>query len=108
MFDTRPIVWVGSARKAFSTFPTSVRDKFAEALTMVAEGFHPDIAKPLTGQLAVRHNKEAYRTIYAIKLSDAVYVLHAFQKKSKSGIKTPREDIALIQQRLKRIREGLA
>ena len=85
----------------------------ARALTIVAEGRMPDIAKPLTGfgsgvmELALRHRGDVYRTVYALQIGDDIWVVHAFQKKSKTGIKTPRQDIDLIDERLKRLRERL-
>ena len=74
-------------------------------------GGMPKDAKPFKGvgsgvfEIAVRYNKEAYRTILAVQLGEKIYVLHAFQKKSKSGISTPKEDIDLIRRRLKDAKE---
>jgi phage-related protein len=82
-------------------------------LTIIAEGGKPDKAKPLKGidggvfEIALPHRGEAYRVIYAIQIEDAVWVIHAFQKKSKTGIKTPQKEIDLIKDRLKRIKEAL-
>jgi phage-related protein len=58
-------------------------------------------------EIALRHRTDAYRAVYAVQLGDALYVVHAFQKKSKSGIKTPKQDVDVIRQRLKRLKEGL-
>ena len=83
------------------------------ALTIVAEGGFPDIAKPLKGlglsvfEVALKHHTDAYRVVYAVQFRDAVWILHAFQKKSKSGSKTPKAEIDLIEQRLKRLKEAL-
>jgi len=85
----------------------------ARALTVVAEGGHPDIAKPLHGfgsgvlELALRHRGDAYRVVYALQMGPDVWVVHAFQKKSKAGIKTPKAEIDLIAERLKRLKEAL-
>ena len=74
-------------------------------------GGMPKDAKPFKGvgsgvfEIAVRYNKEAYRTVLAVQLGEKIYVLHAFQKKSKSGISTPKEDIDLIRRRLKDAKE---
>ena len=74
----------------------------------------PDIAKPLTGfgagvmELALRHRGDAFRVVYALRIDADIWVIHAFQKKSKSGIKTPRQEIDLIHERLKRLKERLA
>jgi len=74
----------------------------------------PDVAKPLTGfgagvmELALRHRGDAFRVVYALRLDADIWVIHAFQKKSKSGIKTPRQEIDLLRERLKRLKERLA
>ena len=74
-------------------------------------GGMPKDAKPFKGvgsgvfEIAVRYNKKAYRTVLAVQLGEKIYVLHAFQKKSKSGISTPKEDIDLIRRRLKDAKE---
>lgn len=83
------------------------------ALTILAEGRMPDIAKPLTGfgsgvmELALRHRGDAFRVVYALRIGDDIWVIHAFQKKSKTGIKTPQQEIDLIHERLKRLKERL-
>ncbi len=83
------------------------------ALRIAAQGEKADAAKPMTGfgagvfEIAVRHRRDAYRTVYAVQLDDDVWVLHAFQKKSKTGIKTPKHEIDLIRERIKRIMEQL-
>lgn len=85
----------------------------ARALTVVAEGRHPDIAKPLAGlgsgvlELALKHRGDAFRIVYAVQIGADVWVVHAFQKKSKSGIATPKVEIDLIRDRLKRLKEAL-
>lgn len=85
----------------------------ARALTMVAEGGFPDLAKPLKGlgsgvfELALRYRSDAYRVVYAVQIGDDIWVLHAFQKKSASGIKTPKVEIDLITERLKRLKDLL-
>lgn len=107
----RPINWIKAARKDFQTFPPAAQTDLARALTMVARGGTPDIAKPLTGlgsgvmELALRHRGDALRVIYAVQFRDAVWVLHAFQKKSKRGILTPKMEIEVIRERLKRLKE---
>jgi phage-related protein len=85
----------------------------ARALTILAEGQMPDIAKPLTGlgswvmELALRYRGDAFRVVDALQIGDDIWVIHAFQKKSKSGIRTPRQEIDLVRERLKRLREML-
>lgn len=83
------------------------------ALRMAAQGEKADVAKPMKGlgagvfEIAVRHRGDAYRTVYAVQLDDDVWVLHAFQKKSKTGIKTPKHEIDVIRERIKRVMERL-
>ena len=85
----------------------------ARALTILAEGRMPDIAKPLTGfgsgvmELALRYRGDAFRLVYALQIGDDIWVVHAFQKKSKTGIKTPKREMDLINERLKRLRKIL-
>lgn len=111
--DTRPISWLKGARKDFEDFPQGAQIEMARALTILAEGRMPDIAKPLTGlgsgvmELALKHRGDAFRVVYALQIDDDIWVVHAFQKKSKTGIKTPKQEIDLIRERLKRLREML-
>lgn len=111
--NTRPISWLKGARRDFEDFPQGAQIEMGRALTILAEGQMPDIAKPLTGfgsgvmELALKHRGDAFRVVYALQLGDAIWVVDAFQKKSKSGIKTPRQDINRIHERLKRLREML-
>ncbi|MCB8878397.1 type II toxin-antitoxin system RelE/ParE family toxin [Acidisoma silvae] len=85
----------------------------AQTLTILAEGLMPGIAKPMTGfssgiiELALKHRGDAFRVVYALQIGADIWVVHAFQKKSKSGIKTPKQELNLIQERLKRLREML-
>jgi phage-related protein len=111
--NTRPISWLKGARKDFEDFPEGAQLDMARALTILAEGRMPDIAKPLTGfgsgvmELALKHSGDAFRVVYALQIGDDIWVLHAFQKKSKTGIKTPKREIDLIHDRLKRLKEML-
>ena len=113
MRDTRPISWLKGARKDFENFPDGAQIEMARALTILAEGRMPDIAKPLTGlgsgvmELALKYRGDAFRVVYALQIGDDIWVVHAFQKKSKTGIKTPKQEIDLIRDRLKRLREML-
>ena len=83
------------------------------ALTVAAEGGKDDIAKPLTSvdggvfEIAMKHMGNAFRTIYAVRLGASLWMIDAFQKKSKSGIKTPQADVARIKERIKRLKETL-
>jgi phage-related protein len=109
----RPVAWIRAAKKDFQEFPQGAQIELARALSIVADGGHPDIARPLHGlgsgilELALRHRGDAFRVVYAVQIDDDVWVLHAFQKKSKSGIATPKAEIDLITERLKRLKEAL-
>jgi phage-related protein len=103
--NTRPISWINAARRDFEEFPAEAQLLCRRALTIVAEGRIPDIAKPLKGfgsgilELALRHRGDAYRVVYAVQIGT--------EKKSKSGIKTPQSELDVIRQRLRRLREML-
>lgn len=107
----REILWVKSARKEFETFPSGAREVIQSALVIAAEGRKADIAKPMKGfgsgvmEIALPYRADAYRVVYAVQIGDAVWVVHAFQKKSTKGIATPLREIELIRSRLKRIRD---
>jgi phage-related protein len=113
MKTTRPISWIKGARKAFENFPELVQYNMLTALTIAAEGEKSDIAKPFRGidggvfEIALRHRGNAFRVIYAVKIGADIWVIHAFQKKSKSGIKTPKMEVDLIRERLNQLREVL-
>ena len=83
------------------------------ALRIAAQGEKADTAKPLKGfgggvfEIAVRHRGDAFRAVYAVQLDEDIWVLHAFQKKSKTGIKTPRQESDLIRERIKRVKEQM-
>jgi len=83
------------------------------ALAIAAEGGKADIAKPMKGlgsgvfEIALTHRGDAFRVIYAVQLGEALWVIHAFQKKSVKGIKTPKHEIDLIEARLKRVKQML-
>lgn len=102
---TRPISWVGAARKDFESFPEEAQMRCLCALTVAADGGIADIAKPLRGlgsgvfEIALRFRTDAYRTVYAVHLGEAVWVVHSFQKKSTQGIKTPKHEIDLVKSR---------
>lgn len=110
---TRPIAWIKAARKDFDAFPQGAQLELVRALTIIAEGGHPDIAKPMNGlgagvlELALKHRGDAFRVVYALHIGDDVWIVHAFQKKSKAGTATPKAEIDLIKQRLKRLKEAI-
>lgn len=105
----RPLTWEGSTKKDFKEFPTDVQKDFGVALFVVQIGETPSSAKPWKGlgsgvfEIVGDHCGETYRVVYAVRIPNSVYVLHAFQKKSKSGVSTPREDVALVRKRLKAV-----
>lgn len=110
----RTISWIKAARKDFEAFPARAIDRALDALTIVADSGTPDVAKPLTGlgagvwELAIKERGDAYRVVYALQLGDDVWVVHAFQKKSTKGISTPRHEIDVVRDRIKRLKEMLA
>jgi len=105
----KPVRWIGSARADLQDFPVEVRTDMGFALWVAQQGGRPPQAKPLKGivsgagvlELVERHDGDTYRVVYAVRFKTAVYVLHAFQKKSRSGIKTPKHDIEVIRERLR-------
>ena len=111
--DTRPVSWLRAARKVFDGFPEGVQNQIMRALTVAAEGRKADTAKPLKGfgsgvfEVALKYRTDAYRTVYALQLEERLWVLHAFQKKAKQGIKTRKKDIDLVRERLKRLKKEL-
>jgi phage-related protein len=110
---TRPVSWIKAALKEFETFPKDAQPVLLTALTIAAEGGKADIAKPIHGlgsgvfEIALAFRGDAFRVIYAIQVAEEIWVIHAFQKKSKQGIKTPRHEIDLVKDRLKRLKEAL-
>ena len=111
--STRPVSWIKAALREFETFPDGVRSICLTALTIAAEGGKADIAKPMRGlgsgvfEIALPFRGDAFRVVYAVQLGEDVWVLHAFQKKSTRGIKTPKPEIDLVKDRLKRLKEML-
>ena len=107
----RPLFWVASSKRDYGHFPTHVQNQFGFELFLAQTGQHPPSAKPLKGfdarvlELVDEDDRGTYRTIYSLQFRDSVYVLHAFQKKSKRGIETPKRDLELIRQRLKAAEE---
>lgn len=108
---TRPISWVSAARKDFADFPEGAQAICLAALTVAAEGGKADIAKPLKGlgagvmEIALPYRGSAFRVVYAVQIGPDLWVVHAFQKKSTQGIKTPKHAIDLVAARVKRLKE---
>jgi phage-related protein len=106
--EPKQLVWVGSSRRDLREFPPAVRRTFGVALFAVQLGETPPDAKPLKGfggagvlELIEDHKGSTYRAVYTVRFATKIYVLHAFQKKSKRGIATPKREIELIRERLK-------
>ena len=99
MRPTRPVSWLTPARKAFEAFPDGARQIVIDALSVAAEGGMAGIAKPMKGlgsgvfEVALPFRGNAFRVVYAVQLEDELWVVHAFQKKSTQGIKTPKHEI---------------
>jgi phage-related protein len=105
----KPVRWVASSRDDVRDFPDAVRLRVGGALWEAQKGGKAPWAKPLRGyggsglvEIIDDHDGDTYRAVYTVRFEGVVYVLHAFQKKSKSGIATPRKDLALIDLRLRR------
>jgi phage-related protein len=107
---TRPVSWIRAALKEFEGFPEGARSICLAALTIAAEGGMADVAKPMRGmgsgvfEIALPFKGDAFRVVYALQIADEIWVVHAFQKKSTRGIKTPQREVDLIKDRLKRLK----
>jgi len=107
----KPILWIGSSKSDLLGFPTDVVSEMGYALGVAQFGGKHPAAKPWKGEgpgvfeIVESFRGDAYRAIYTVRFEGAVYVLHAFQKKSPSGIRTARTDVDLVAERLKRARE---
>jgi len=104
--EIKELVWIGTSLKDLKEFPPDVQDEMGYALHVAQEGDKHPKAKPLkefTGVMEIRstYQTNTYRSIYTTKINEKIYVLHAFQKKSKKGIQTPRKEMDLIKRRLK-------
>ena len=106
----RDVTWIGNSREQVRSFPQATRRLIGEALRFAQQGEKHPKAKPLRGidsgvlEIVARYDTDTYRAVYAVRISETIYVLHAFQKKSTRGSKTPKKEIDLIRQRLNRAR----
>ena len=112
MSRIEPIVWIGSAKRDLVACPREVIGAIGYALYEAQKGNKHPNAKPLRGfsgagvlEVVEHHDGDTFRAIYTVRLAGRVYVLHVFQKKSKSGIKTPKAEMELVIARLKRAEE---
>jgi phage-related protein len=99
------VIWLGNSKTNLLDFPKDVQKLLGDALQLMQFGGMPKDAKPFKGigsgvfEIALRYETDAYRVVLAVKLGNNIYVLHAFQKKSKKGIATPKSDVELIRKR---------
>lgn len=104
----KPLDFIGSSLDDLKSFPGDVRQDIGFALFEAQQGLKSSAAKPLKGfggagvlEIVDNFDGDTYRAVYTVKFREVIYVLHCFQKKSKSGIATPKQDVDLIRQRLK-------
>lgn len=104
----KPLEWIGSSYKDLLALPADVRRRFGYALSLAQHGDQDDAAKVLKGfggagvlEVVEDHMGNTFRAVYTVRFAEAVFVLHCFQKKSKSGITTPKADMNIIRERLK-------
>ncbi len=104
----KPVEWLGSTLEDLRVLPGPVQDDFGYALYLAQTGDKHIHTKPLKGyrgagvlEVVRQHDSQAYRAIYTVRFVEAVYVLHVFQKKSKSGIATPMAEMRVVEARLK-------
>ena len=107
----RPVIWLGNSKTKLLEFPKEAQKLIGDQLQLMQFGGVPKDAKPFKGvgsgvfEIALRYATDAYRVVLAVQLGDKIYILHAFQKKSKQGIATPKNDIDLIKQRYREAQE---
>ena len=108
----KPLYWLGNSLKNLKEMPEDVQDTFGHALYLAQTGDKHRAAKPLKGfsgagvlEVVEDHQGNTYRAVYTVRFGEAIYVLHVFQKKSKSGISTPKQEVDLIENRLKQAHE---
>ncbi len=111
----KPVAWIGSSYKDFRSFPDPVQDAMGYALYWAQIGDLHESAKPLKGfggasvvEIVEDYSTDTYRAIYTVRFTGIVYVLHAFQKKAKTGRKTPEQEIDLVRRRLRIAEEDYA
>lgn len=110
----KPLVWEGNSKKELLKFPREVQRDIGHALYLAQCREKHRLAKPFKGfggagvlEIVENYDQDAYRAVYTVKFSDAVYVLHVFQKKSKRGIRTPRREMEIIEANFKRLMERI-
>ena len=109
----KPVSWIKAAKKDFLEFPDESRERILNALTIAADDGKADIDKPMKGigsgvfEVTLPYRGDAFRVVYAVQIGDEIWVIHAFKKKSNEGIKTPKHEIDLVKERLKKLKEIL-
>jgi phage-related protein len=108
MKSRKPITWVGSSKKDLLELDREVQRMIGHSLNLVQQGLKDDDSKPLKGfgggsvlEIVKNDSDRTYRAVYTVRFKEAIYVLHVFQKKSKNGIKTSKQDMDLVERRLK-------
>jgi phage-related protein len=108
----KPLTWVGSSKRDYIRFPDQVQDDMGYALFVAQMGERPRNAKPLKGfkgagvlEIVEDYDGDTFRAVYTVRFAQRLYVLHAFQKKSRRGIETPKSEIRLVEQRLRAAEE---
>ncbi len=107
-FALKPVFWIGNSREQLKHFPAEAQDKIGRALQKVQYGSKPALAKVLSGfhgasvlEIRADYDGDTYRAVYTVRFEEYIYVLHTFQKKSQHGIQTAKQDVEMIQSRLK-------
>ena len=104
---SKPVQWVGSSKSDLKRFPDAVQDRMGFAIYQAQAGLRHRNAKPLKGfgsgvlEVVARHDGGTFRAVYTVRFETAVYVLHAFQKKARRGIATPKQELDLVRRRLR-------
>ena len=107
----RPVVWLGSSKQNIRNFPRGAQKLLGDELQLIQFGGMPKDAKPFKGvgsgvlEIALRYASDAYRVVLGLQIGKRIYILHAFQKKSKRGVETPQRDVDLIKKRFAEARE---
>ncbi|MCI5065505.1 type II toxin-antitoxin system RelE/ParE family toxin [bacterium] len=114
MSSCKPVLFIGSSKRDLKEFPLEVKREVGHALQWVQRGHKPPSAKPLKGatfkgsgvlEIVEDHDGDTFRAVYTVRFPKVVYVLHCFQKKSKKGISTPKQDIERVKSRLRMAEE---
>jgi phage-related protein len=107
----RPVIWLGNSKENLRNFPDGAQKLLGDELQLIQFGGRPKDAKPFKGvgsgvlEIALRYATNTYRVVLALQIGKRIYVLHAFQKKSKKGIETPKREVDLIKQRYAEAKE---